>query len=94
MSNTIERAILLADGSVIQKENVTLPKINVISPPEKAPQSLRLSEGQEKSLIYQALEKNLWIQKDAAKELGITPRALNYRIKKLGITHARWRKHR
>ena len=94
MSNTIERAILLADGSVIQKENVSLPKINVMSPPEKAPQSLRLSEGQEKSLISQALEKNLWIQKDAAKELGITPRALNYRIKKLGITHSRWRKHK
>jgi transcriptional regulator with GAF, ATPase, and Fis domain len=94
MSNTIERAILLADGSMIQKENVSLPKINVMSPPETAPQSLRLSQGQEKDLIYQALEKNLWIQKDAAKELGITPRALNYRIKKLGITHARWRKHK
>jgi two-component system response regulator AtoC len=45
-------------------------------------------------MIYQALENNLWIQKDAAKELGITPRALNYRIKKLGITHTRWRKNR
>ena len=94
MSNTIERAILLADGSEIRKENVSLPKINVKSPPESAPQSLRLSESQEKNLIYKALEKNLWIQKDAAKELGITPRALNYRIKKLGITHSRWRKHK
>ena len=94
MSNTIERAILLADGSVIRKENVSLQKIDVVPPSEKAPQTLRLSKGQEKDLIYQALEKSLWIQKDAAKELGITPRALNYRIKKLGITHSRWRKHR
>jgi transcriptional regulator with GAF, ATPase, and Fis domain len=36
----------------------------------------------------------LWIQKDAARQLGISPRALNYRIKKLGITHARWRKNK
>jgi transcriptional regulator with GAF, ATPase, and Fis domain len=45
-------------------------------------------------VISRALEDNLWIQKDAARQLGISPRALNYRIKKLGITHARWRKNR
>ena len=55
---------------------------------------LRLSEDQEKDMIRSALEGNLWIQKDAAHQLGITPRALNYRIKKLGITHPRWRKNR
>jgi transcriptional regulator with GAF, ATPase, and Fis domain len=45
-------------------------------------------------MISSALEKNLWIQKDAAHQLGITPRALNYRINKLGITHSRWRKNK
>jgi len=45
-------------------------------------------------MICSALEGKLWIQKDAARQLGITPRALNYRIKKLGITHSRWRKKR
>jgi transcriptional regulator with GAF, ATPase, and Fis domain len=55
---------------------------------------LRLSEDQEKDMISSALEENLWIQKDAAHQLGITPRALNYRIKKLGITHSRWRKNK
>jgi len=45
-------------------------------------------------MISNALEDNLWIQKDAAHQLGITPRALNYRINKLGITHSRWRKNR
>jgi transcriptional regulator with GAF, ATPase, and Fis domain len=53
-----------------------------------------LSEDQEKLMISKALEENLWIQKDAARQLGITPRALNYRIKKLGITHSRWRKNK
>jgi len=53
---------------------------------------LRLSEDREKDMISDALAENLWIQKDAAIQLGLSPRALNYRIKKLGITHSRWRK--
>ena len=94
MSNTIERAILLGEGPVIHKSNVSLPIAQGISPQLDPPQSLRLSAEQEKDLIFQALEKNLWIQKDAARELGITPRALNYRIQKLKITHPRWRKNK
>ena len=94
MSNTIERAILLAEGPVILAHTISLPKASAAPPPPGQQQALRLSEDQEKELIYQALEKNLWIQKDAARELGITPRALNYRIKKLAITHPRWRKNK
>lgn len=48
----------------------------------------------EKEIIFRALEDNLWIQKDAAQQLGISPRALNYKIRKLGITHPRWRKNK
>ena len=48
----------------------------------------------EKEMIIQALEKSLWIQKDAARLLGISPRVLNYKIKKFDITHFRWRKNR
>jgi transcriptional regulator with PAS, ATPase and Fis domain len=94
MSNTIERALLLEEASVISKSSVSLPIAQDVSPPPGPPQSLRLSQDQEKDLIFQALENNLWIQKDAARELGITPRALNYRIQKLKITHPRWRKNK
>jgi DNA-binding NtrC family response regulator len=94
MSNTIERAILLEEGPVILKSSVSLPIAHGVSPQIEPPQSLRLSAGQEKELIFKALEKNLWIQKDAARELGITPRALNYRIQKLKIKHPRWRKNK
>ncbi len=45
-------------------------------------------------MILRALEENLWIQKDAARQLDISPRALNYRVKKLGIAHHRWRKNK
>ena len=96
LSNTIERAIFLADGPTIEAVHISLPEITQgPTPPATSPaKQLRLSDAEEREIIYRALEKNLWIQKDAARALGLTPRALNYRIKKLGITHSRWRKNR
>jgi DNA-binding NtrC family response regulator len=95
LSNTIERSILVEDGNVIQSESVSLPEIRrPTAEPETAPAGLRLTAEQEKEMISHALENNLWIQKDAALQLGISPRALNYRIKKLGISHHRWRRNR
>ncbi len=96
LSNTIERAIFLTDGPTIEMVHISLPKINELPGPAATPpaKQLRLSDQEEKELIFRALEKNLWIQKEAAKELGLTPRALNYRIKKHGITHSRWRKNK
>jgi DNA-binding NtrC family response regulator len=94
LSNTIERALLMEDGMVIQAESISLPKINALSPSKTKPAGLKLSADEEKEMISLALENNLWIQKDAARQLGISPRALNYRIKKLGITHDRWRKNK
>jgi transcriptional regulator with PAS, ATPase and Fis domain len=94
LSNTIERAILMEDGVLIRPESISLPKINALSRSKIKTAGLKLSADEEKEVISRALENNLWIQKDAARQLGITPRALNYRIKKLGITHARWRKNK
>ena len=94
LSNTIERAIFLTDGPTIEAVHISLPKIRELPAQAAAQQArqLRLSDQEEKELIFRALEKNLWIQKEAARELGLTPRALNYRIKKHGITHTRWRR--
>ena len=94
LSNIIERAILLEDDRVIRQESISLPDLGDSEPPSQSSIGLKLSEDQEKLMISKALEENLWIQKDAARQLGITPRALNYRIKKLGITHSRWRKNK
>ncbi|MCK4620119.1 MAG: hypothetical protein KAT52_09245, partial [Desulfobacterales bacterium] len=49
--------------------------------------------GQERDAILSALEESLWVQKKAAGLLGISSRALNYKVKKLGITHPHWRKN-
>jgi transcriptional regulator with PAS, ATPase and Fis domain len=94
LSNTIERAVLLENESLIRPESISLQAIGNPVPPGADDRNLRRSEDQETQMIIAALEENLWIQKDAARQLGVTPRALNYRIKKLGITHPRWRKNK
>jgi len=66
----------------------------------RAPQALSVGDSPrpletgETKLILETLQKTLWIQKDAARLLGISPRALNYKIKKFGITHPGWLKNR
>jgi len=37
---------------------------------------------------------NDWVQKDAARFLGISSRVMNYKIQKYEITHARWNRNR
>ena len=95
LSNVIERALLMEEGTVIQPESVMLPQIRqAVEEPKPTPAVLKLTAAQEKEMILQALEENLWIQKDAARSLDISPRALNYRVKKLGISHHRWRRNK
>jgi DNA-binding NtrC family response regulator len=97
MANIIERAVIMEKNSLIRSQHVILPEIHGrIRGSEKADDSgdyQTLVNIQKKS-IREALEKSLWIQKDAALRLGITPRTLNYKIKKFGITHPGWRKHK
>jgi len=47
----------------------------------------------ERTSVLKALESGQWRQKKAAEILGISPRALNYKVKKFGITHEAWRKN-
>ena len=84
----------MEDGPVIQPESISLPEIQKSAVAPEPAAGLKLTAAQEKDLIFKALQDNLWIQKDAARQLGISPRALNYRVKKLGIAHHRWRKNR
>ncbi len=107
LANTIERAVILEEGGYIQLENLSLPYhsgkervenngyTDTDAPQEIEPEPQNESlAGQEKELILRLLEECLWVQKNAAKKLGISPRALNYKIKKLGITHPHWRRNK
>ena len=102
MANTIERAVILEDDLLIHAENLALPAGKggkAFSPPPAAEvaapekvDAVSLAR-QELELILRALEDCLWVQKNAARKLGISPRALNYKITKLGITHPHWRRN-
>lgn len=94
LANTIERAVILEDSDQIQPDSIQIPDLqgsNSLKRSIKTGESLVV---QEKELILAALEENLWVQKNAAKQLGISPRALNYKVNKFGITHPNWRKNK
>ncbi len=94
LANTIERAVILEEGRTIQEEHVSLPQPIGLARTESKSRLTRPLQEHEKEVILRALEESLWIQKDAAKRLDISPRALNYKIKTFGITHPRWRKNK
>lgn len=96
LDNTIQRAVMLEEGRVIQRENVLIPEpLGTVQPPKPLPVNRNDSNlDSEREMIIKALHECLWIQKDAATCLGISPRVLNYKIKKFNITHPRWRKNK
>jgi DNA-binding NtrC family response regulator len=97
LRNMVERAALFSDGEIIGMDGFlageTAPR-----PEEGGEKGIMSSiEGMtlkeaERMLILHALEKTNWVQKDAAKLLGISKRVMNYKIKKHGIQNQRWRK--
>lgn len=107
LANTIERAVILEDENIIHSENVSLPEKRSVKPvnsyggqevssnfdQQPTNSGSDLAE-QEKLLILKVLEECFWSQKKSAERLGISPRALNYKIKKFGITHPNWRRHK
>jgi transcriptional regulator with GAF, ATPase, and Fis domain len=48
----------------------------------------------EKLAILEALRINNWVQKDAAKFLGISSRVMNYKVSKYEIKNPRWSKNK
>jgi DNA-binding NtrC family response regulator len=106
LANTIERAVILEDDRRVHSYNLALPEKTsyrqferTTSPkdrndsgrPDEPHESLAV---QEKELVLRTLEECLWVQKSAAIKLGISPRALNYKINKLKITHPHWRRNK
>lgn len=89
LENILERASTLCESKKIQKEDLQLIDSRTIAPPvqsndEGAPLEDYLGS-LEKEAIVNALEKTRWNKTAAAKELGITFRALRYRLKKLDL---------
>jgi two-component system response regulator PilR (NtrC family) len=93
LENVLERAVTLSTGGVITPEHI---RLRAPSTPAPEPTSLPLAtqgpaalgsqlESIEREAIIKALEKTRYNKTAAAKLLGMSFRALRYRIKKLGI---------
>ncbi len=87
LENILEGAVTLCEGGVITLEDLRIPETR--SGPEQAPTAdLPLEdylEQVEKERIIKALEQTRWNRTAAAKKLGISFRALRYRLGKLGL---------
>ncbi len=94
MGNCIERAIILEEGNEIGWKSFYLPEsIKTGDIENGGPNQVRDLKQSEKEQVLKALEQSYWVQKHAAERLGVSPRALNYKIKKFNISHPGWRKH-
>jgi len=96
LKNIVEAAVVFSKGGSVEMEDlnwagfsedafqqVLLPGLSGLKPAQLSlPEYL---ERQERELIMTALKENDWVQKDAAEQLGISPRVLCYKIKKLKI---------
>ncbi len=95
LENTIERSVLMCDGDSIRPADLTLMdrEHTLGMTPALAVDLLNL-EQLEKTALLEALKRSNWVQKEAAKLLGVSSRVMNYKVHKHGITHDRWSKNR
>ncbi|MBN1155931.1 sigma-54-dependent Fis family transcriptional regulator [candidate division KSB1 bacterium] len=104
LKNLVERAVLMVDdGKMITPGDLyfsgkdyfaaggTDRRKDVITIDDEN-SNLKLDSLERKAII-KALETSNWIQKDAAKLLGVSARSLNYKIKYHNITHSSWKKN-
>lgn len=85
LKNAIEGGIVLCRNNELRPEDFHLTGIPE-NYPERLPEAGALSlEESEKNTIIKALEQTGGVQKEAAEVLGISRRAIHYKIKKYGI---------
>jgi two-component system response regulator PilR (NtrC family) len=95
LENILERALTMCDGESIEPEDLALPEAvaeTAEAPgpdqPPAPPAGVQLEEyleDIERKAILKALEETHYNKTAAAKLLGITFRAMRYRLKKLGL---------
>jgi Nif-specific regulatory protein len=98
LENTIERAILLAEGRAIASIDLRLGEAPASSGAQNHASVVKIPptgiplEDIERHALVEALKMSNWVQKDAAELLSISPRVMNYKIKTLGIEFPRGRR--
>ncbi|WP_043794130.1 sigma-54-dependent transcriptional regulator [Solidesulfovibrio fructosivorans] len=85
LRNALEAGVVLCTNGVLAPEDLQLPLAGK-GPRRPAEGEKPLSlDASEKAAIVRALEQANWVQKAAAPLLGVSRRALNYKIQKYGI---------
>lgn len=89
LENILERAVTLCEGEELSVDDLALPTTGDEAAPVDAGRDAVSLESKldnvEKDAIMKALEQTRYNKTAAAKVLGITFRALRYRLKKLGL---------
>lgn len=96
LRNVLERAVLTTATGRIAAADLALGPSGIDASaftPSLPPDGVALAHA-ERSLVMAALERSAWVQKDAAALLKVSPRKLNYMIRRMGITHPTWRRNR
>jgi transcriptional regulator with GAF, ATPase, and Fis domain len=98
LENTIERAMLLAEGRAIASDDLRLGEAPAAGNGREHAAIVKIPptgiplEDIERHALVEALKMSNWVQKDAAELLAISPRVMNYKIKTLGIEFPRGRR--
>lgn len=95
LENCIEYAVLLSNDGVIHGHNLP-PTLQLPESSEASDAGLLKARVQvlEKDMLTDALKSSQGNVAQAARQLGITPRMVRYKIKNLGIDDPRFRNHR
>lgn len=98
LENSIERAVLLTEGSLITLDDLRLGETITPGVDSDGPSIVRIPpagiplEEIERRALVEALKMSNWVQKDAAELLSISPRVINYKIKMLKIEFPKGRR--
>lgn len=87
LENILERAFILCESEIIDAKDLDLPPVKAAGAPSSLSSGSleRRLEDVERETILQALEQTRYNKTAAARILGITFRALRYRLKKLEL---------
>jgi DNA-binding NtrC family response regulator len=92
LKNVLERALFTTHSATIDVDDIQLaddhPGAGAVGLTDRKLKEL------EKEAVLEALEKTNYVQKDAAKLLGISKRVIHYKIQQFNIKHPRWIKNK
>jgi two-component system response regulator HydG len=92
LRNTLERAAIAGAGDLLDESDLSLGKEGVAAL-HIGLDGMGLKQ-LEKEAVLEALRKTDFVQKDAAALLGISKRAMHYKVTQFGIKHPRWLKNK